>query len=193
MATWGEEPKQNKKGQSDLKKNEGNRIRTKDDGKEENWDPAADWPLACLSPPFVPGRDGVGTSPPTASFASPEALRPSFSLSSRSDQLQTAGSVPPTHLMSKCSRPRSARPDAHTAACASAILPNRTTAVAYLGGLCSAFLGDFMESTMSSLSTGPNVEVINVCRASTVVKWEYWASGYLRRMVVSCSPLEGHA
>jgi hypothetical protein len=67
---------------------------------------------------------------------------------------------------------------------------NGTAAVAYLGGLCAAFFGGFMESTMESLSVGPKV-AMNACNASVVVKWGYFASGYLRRTVVSCSPVKG--
>jgi len=111
-----------------------------------------------------------------------------FDLSMRSAQLHTAGSDPPIHAMSNSSRPRSARRDAHTAACASAIVLNGTAAVACLGGLCAAFLGGLMESTIESPSTGPKLVLMKSRSASVVVRCGYLASGYLRRTVVSCSP-----
>jgi hypothetical protein len=67
---------------------------------------------------------------------------------------------------------------------------NGTAAIAYLGGAVVFFLGAFMESTIESPSTGPKVLVMKVCSALGVVRWGYFASGYLRRTVVSCSPRE---
>lgn len=114
------------------------------------------------------------------------APRCSFSLnfSIRSAQLQTAGSDPSIQVISNPSSPRSARPDAQTAAWASDIVLNGTAAFAY-GGF---FFGDFMESTIESPSTGPKVLLMKACNAPGVVSWGYLASMYLMRTVVSCSP-----
>jgi hypothetical protein len=134
--------------------------------------------FASLAPPA--GADIAGTVvvvvAPRCSF--------SFDFSIRSAQLQTAGSDPSIQVITNSSSPRSARPDAHTAAWASDIVLNGTAAIAY-GGF---FFGDFMESTIESPSTGPKVLLMKVCNALGVVSWGYLVNVYLRRTVVSRSP-----
>lgn len=131
------------------------------------------------------------SSPPSTGIAGIVPPRSFFNFSIRSAQLQTAGSHPPIQLISNSSSPRSARRDAHTAAWASAIVLNGTAAIAYLGGAAAAFFfGGFMVRTIESPSAGPKVVVMKVCSAPGVVSWGYLANGYLRRTVVSCSPVK---
>lgn len=65
------------------------------------------------------------------------------------------GSFPSAQETSTPSNPRSDRPLAHTAANASPICLNGTSAVAFFGGFVGAFFGGFIDSTIDDSSISP--------------------------------------
>lgn len=104
-------------------------------------------------------------------------------------QPKIAGSFPPTHPISIPFSPRSAFPLAHTAANASPICLNGTSAVPYFGGLSSAFLAALSDITMDSASVGPK-EDKRVAIDAVVVRSGCAFKVYLRRIVVSRGSIE---
>jgi len=120
---------------------------TNDSGKEEKVEESV-LVCACGSPAF-PSVD------PPLSFSIPDGGGGVPNLPIFFNHPKICGSLPPAHPTSTPSKPLCGVPLAHTAANASPICLNGTSAVPYFGGLFGAFFGGFKDSTIDVVSVLP--------------------------------------
>jgi hypothetical protein len=141
-------------------------VRTNEDGKDEYADDCDGRVFDCGVSPFTPAPSATGVEAFDSDFPSPFAPNFPFLL----NHSIISGSLPlsPAHPISIPFNPLSSLPLAQTAANASPILLNGTTAVAYFAGLSGCFFGGLRERNVSASSVVPNGERRDLRKAGVV-------------------------